>query len=263
MKDITPWVAGPDFVADKSTDDWPFFYMPVRAYPLSYAVMVVTMLLAAAGFIGGFVTGAPPAPAAGPDAGAARDGSRDRFSWPCFLLGAGFMLLETKAITELALFYGSTWVVVGVVIAAILLMAFAANWLMMRVAGVNLWLVYGLLLLALAARLGADAIHLHSAWADRTTMTTLVTLPLFFAGLVFSSELKRVTSIGAAMGSNLLGAMLGGCLEYNSMYFGYRSLYYLALAIYALAMISSVMGARRAAIPEKPGAKSRAKLATG
>ena len=57
-------------------------------------------------------------------------------------------------------------------------------------------------------------------------MTTLVTLPLFFAGLVFSTELKRTTSIGTALGSNLLGAMLGGCLEYNSMYFGYRSLYY-------------------------------------
>jgi spermidine synthase len=240
MKDITFTVAGTDFPTDKSTDDWPFFYMPRRAYPLSYAVMVVTMLLASAGFIAGYMTGTAPdaLSRAKEKKGDGRktdekpaDERRDRFSWPCFLLGAGFMLLETKAITELALFYGSTWVVVGVVIAAILLMAFAANYLLMRVQGVNLWLVYGLLLASLLARLGADALHLHSAWADRALMTTLVTLPLFFAGLVFSTELKRSTSIGTALGSNLLGAMLGGCLEYNSMYFGYRSLYYLALAI--------------------------------
>jgi hypothetical protein len=34
--------------------------------------------------------------------------------------------------------------------------------------------------------------------------------------------------------------MLGGFLEYNSMYFGFRSLYLLALAMYFRAFVTSV-----------------------
>jgi hypothetical protein len=226
MRDETSIVSGTDFVADKSTDDWPFFYMPVRAYPVSYAVMVGALLVLAIFFVRGLL----------PDAGM----GRGEFSWPCFFLGAGFMLLETKAITELALFYGSTWVVVGVVITAILVMAFAANLLVMRVPRANTFLVYGLLLAAILARL---FIHVpHSS--ERLIVTALLTLPLFFAGVAFSSELVKAPAIGTAMGANLLGAMLGGCLEYNSMYFGYRTLYFLAAGLYALAMITSVLPSR-------------------
>ncbi len=47
-----------------------------------------------------------------------------------FLLGAGFMLLETKAITELSLLFGSTWIVNAVVITAFLVMGLLANTLM-------------------------------------------------------------------------------------------------------------------------------------
>tara|TARA_B100001971_G_scaffold134787_1_gene124528 strand:+ start:4243 stop:4494 length:252 start_codon:yes stop_codon:yes gene_type:complete len=68
----------------------------------------------------------------------------------------------------------------------------------------------------------------------------LLTLPLLFSGLAFSSELNaRGVSAGAALGPNLLGAMVGGFLEYNSMYLGYRSLYGLALVLFALAYFSS------------------------
>src|SRR5229473_6079986 len=43
------------------------------------------------------------------------------------LLGAGFMLLETKGVTELSLLFGSTWIVNAVVIAAFLTMGLLAN----------------------------------------------------------------------------------------------------------------------------------------
>ena len=49
------------------------------------------------------------------------------FSFPSFFLGVGFMLMETKGITELAKIYGSTWFVVSIVITAILSMAYLAN----------------------------------------------------------------------------------------------------------------------------------------
>jgi spermine/spermidine synthase len=209
--------------ADPSTDDWPFLYMAVRKYPLSYLVMIGLILASAVVYV------TPVLKMSG------------GFSGSCFLLGAGFMLLETKAITELALYYGSTWVVVGVVIIAILVMAFLGNLVVMRFPRLPLSLAYGLLLASLGLTLGAPSLDLssQSVWGGRILATGIVTLPLFFSGIVFSSEMNRTRSIAAAMGSNLLGAMAGGCLEYNSMYFGFHFLYVLAMAIYALAAITT------------------------
>lgn len=228
------------FSVNVSTDDWPFFYMPVRKYPVSYLIMICVLLAAAAVFIR-----------------PAMKNSGGGFSGPCFLLGAGFMLLETKAITELALYYGSTWVTIGVVITAILIMAFLANSLVMRLRSIPTALCYVLLLASLAFSLwfGSLSGSIHNLWTSRALATGVITLPLFFSGLVFSSEIRSVRSIGAALGSNLLGAMLGGCLEYNSMYFGYRFLYVLALAIYALSMIASML-ARRRGIAQHPLAEA-------
>jgi len=38
----------------------------------------------------------------------------------------------------------------------------------------------------------------------------------------------------------LIGAMCGGILEYNSMYFGFRFLYVLAGVLYAAALLSGL-----------------------
>src|SRR5258707_4005909 len=51
---------------------------------------------------------------------------------PFFFLGAGFMLVETKAITELGLHLGGTWFVVAATILLVLTMAFLANLLVQR-----------------------------------------------------------------------------------------------------------------------------------
>ena len=245
MDDVSEFFTNKNLVADVSTDDWPFFYMPVRKYPVSYAVMIAALLVVA--FV--FVRRLMPA------------GNRSGFSPPCFLLGAGFMLLETKAITELALFYGSTWVVVGVVIAAILVMAFLANLLLIRVTSLPVVVAYGLLLPALGVSLWMSYANWSPAggeWTTRALRTVIITLPLFFAGVAFSTELKRSTTVGVALSSNLLGAMLGGCLEYNAMYFGYRSLYVLALVIYALALVASLWKGTGERITVEQNAKPQA-----
>ncbi|MBL4889696.1 MAG: hypothetical protein JKX97_06720 [Candidatus Lindowbacteria bacterium] len=70
-------------------------------------------------------------------------------------------------------------------------------------------------------------------------MTIVLTLPLFFSGFAFSSELSRNESVSSALSSNLFGTMLGGYLEYNSLYFGFRFLYILALITYAFALWGS------------------------
>jgi hypothetical protein len=211
--------------ADKSTDDWPFFYMPVRKYPLSYIVMILILLAISAVFIRQLSPGA---------------GSG--FSPSCFFLGAGFMLVETKGITELALVYGSTWIVIGAVIAAILILAFLANLLVMRTGAIHPVITYGLLSASLVAGLfwRSQESGISGDWAGRAVMTLVLTMPLFFSGFAFSAELGKSPSVATALSSNLLGAMLGGFLEYNSMYFGFRFLYVLALVMYGCAFLGSI-----------------------
>ncbi len=66
-----------------------------------------------------------------------------RWSWQFFLLGAGFMLLETKSIIQFALLWGSTWVVASLAIASVLTMALVANFIVARRDHRRPWLVAG------------------------------------------------------------------------------------------------------------------------
>jgi spermidine synthase len=225
LRDVTAVFADNDIRADSSTDDWPFFYMPVRKYPLSYAVMILVLLSISLVYIRQLLS---------------RAGTG--FSVSCFFLGAGFMLVETKGITELALVYGSTWIVIGAMIAGILIMAFLANLLALRAGSPGPVITYGLLSASLIAGWYLSFFNLSALtpWQSRTIMTAVLTLPLFFSGFAFSAELRRSASVALALSSNLLGAMLGGLLEYNSMYFGFRSLYLLALVLYAGAFFGSI-----------------------
>jgi hypothetical protein len=225
--DVTQKCSASTIVADVATDNWPFFYMTVRKYPVSYVVMILVLLTISAVLV------RQCAPGVG-----------SRFSGACFFLGAGFMLVETKGITELALVYGSTWMVISAVICAILVMAFLANLLVMKIGTPRPVVTYGLLIASLIAglSLSRDSVSGLGPWQGRLILTTLLTLPLFFSGLAFSAEVKKSTSVGVALSSNLLGAMLGGFLEYNSMYFGFQSLYGVAMAMYVCAFLLSLRG---------------------
>jgi spermidine synthase len=227
MMEVTDRLADPSVEADVSTDDWPFLYMPRRTYPRTYVTVILALLGASVIVIRQLVP-----------RGRGRAGSR--FSAPCFFLGAGFMLLETKSITELALVFGSTWLVVSAVITAILLMGFAANLVVARLQHPRATVVYALLLLSILgcwqlSRLDVAAL---GAAGGRVFLTIVLTLPLFFAGLAFSTELKTRAAVPAALSANLIGAMLGGFLEYNSMYLGFESLWLLGLAMYAAAAVA-------------------------
>jgi SAM-dependent methyltransferase len=219
--------------AEVATDDWPFLYLKERTYPLSYAAMNL-VLLALSGWLVQRRLGLPRLWTAE--------------SGTLFFLGAGFMLIETKGITELGLVFGNTWSVVAVVVAGILLMGFAANlWVLLRgpVPPRRAFaLLGGALLLGLAVtRLSLAGVTVP---LPRLVLPVVLTLPLFFAGLVFSSLLAARRNLGPALSANLLGAMLGGFLEYNSMYWGYSSLYPLGMALYALAFCCQTRAAARA-----------------
>ena len=65
----------------------------------------------------------------------------------------------------------------------------------------------------------------------------IYSLPVFFAGMIFSTSLKRARDTSAALGANLCGAVFGGLLEYLSMLTGMKALTLLALALYLASML--------------------------
>jgi hypothetical protein len=149
------------------------------------------------------------------------------------------MLIETKAITQLGLVLGNTWQILAIVVASILILAFFANlWIMWR-GPIARWKAFVLLAVSLVAG-AAVTTAVSDGWQmplAKITMPVVLTLPLFFSGLIFSSELARGGELSSILASNLFGAMFGGFLEYNSMYWGYTSLTWLGFAIYSLAYL--------------------------
>jgi len=216
---------------DESTDDWPFLYMPRRVYPVSYLLALGLVLLLSFTLYASFLRDKP-----------------EISHLPFFFLGAGFMLVETKAITEMGLTFGNTWQVIAIAIAGVLIMAFLAN-STVRLLRAN-WVYLLLFYLFLLASLGfgwwiAKTGGLPSTTLGRIGTAALLTCPLFFSGLVFSALLSTQSRISSVMSLNLAGAMCGGILEYNSMYFGFRFLYLLGMGLYAAALLSNVALGRR------------------
>ena len=212
-----------DTAIEPASDDWPFLYMRDRRIPTHYAVALWLILAASAVLV---------LPGVRRTAG--------RWSWQCFLLGAGFMLLETKAITQFALLWGSTWVVSSLAIASVLVMALAANLVLLRIELRRGWLV-GLVLVALLAASAAMPIG-RIAFESRVTESifyaALYFSPIFCAGLLFGSAIKHSTSVARDYGVNLLGAMAGGVAEYVSLITGYRWLTAIIAVCYIGALIA-------------------------
>jgi spermidine synthase len=222
--DATPVYGDPAVHADLSTDEWPFFYMPVRAYPISYLAVIGLILLLSWLLMRSI------------------SAYRLRFSDASFFfLGAGFLLVETKNITQLGLTFGNTWQVIGIAILGILTMGFIANALVERFRPKGVVLSYVLLLVAL----GAGLVLARTGGLPPTRLGNMLTLlilssPLFFSGIAFSTVLQYGRDVSGALAANLFGAMCGGLLEYNSMYYGFTFLYWIALGIYGLAFLTSL-----------------------
>ena len=71
--------------------------------------------------------------------------------------------------------------------------------------------------------------------------SVVVSIPLFFAGIIFATSLKGTRRIEVAFGSNLLGAMLGGFFEYASLAYGIKNLSIFAAAMYILSFVTLIM----------------------
>ncbi|MFN2564816.1 MAG: spermidine synthase [Gemmatimonadaceae bacterium] len=200
-------------------DDWPYLYLDRPSIPAHYAialgaVLLISLgLLAAAGGVGVMARGL--------------DGVM-------FLMGVGFLLVETKSVTEMSLLFGSTWKVNLLVFSSILATVLAANVVVLRRRRLPIeWLFAGLFVSLVGAYLVPASRLLWFGPAGQWVLGSLmVALPVLFAALIFSTLLGRREDATRALAYNLLGAVVGGLLEYASMLGGIKVLYLIAAAAY-------------------------------
>ncbi len=223
---------------EPTTDDWPFLYLRARGFPFSYAFMLALMLAFS------YVVAVRAARASG-----------SKFNGLMFLLGVGFMLLETKMLATIALLAGATWVINTLVISAVLVMILLANLAVMagwfRTISYCVAALLGFILIDWCFRLNTVRL-VPSATLNLYLVLVLLAMPVLFAGVLFARLYKLEDSPGTALGYNLFGAMCGGVLEYTSMAWGINSLNLLALFAYSRATLLAYR--RLAAVGAAPGA---------
>jgi spermidine synthase len=222
-----------------ATDDWPFLYLREPMIPtLSLRGMLI---MGGLGLLLIFLLlprqrkGASALAGRGPRA----PSSGSALNLQLFFLGAGFMLVETKAVVTMALLFGSTWVVNSVVFLAVLVMILLANLWTLRFKAARLWPYYaGLLLtLALNAIVPLDFFLGMNRSIRVLGSCLLVFAPILFAGVIFAASFKRTNEPDRAFGINIAGAMVGGLAEYSSMLLGFQYVVLVAILFYALSAI--------------------------
>jgi spermidine synthase len=212
------------------TDDWPFLYLRVPALPdlnVRGMALIAVISLPLIWWV------------LGPQQSATRAGM-------CmFFLGAGFMLLEARSTVQMALLFGSTWVVNSVVIGSILLMILAANWFV-SLAGPRRELpIYVLLIgsLLLNIFVPIDRFLGMPEALKLAVSCGLSFAPVFFAGVIFAMHFARSERPDTDFGLNVAGAILGGLTENLSLVLGFTNLLWLGVCYYVLA---GLLGRRRA-----------------
>jgi hypothetical protein len=156
-----------------------------------------------------------------------------------FFMGAAFLLLETKSVVQFALLFGTTWFVNALVFAGVLVSVLAAIEVARRWRPTEPAWLYAVLLasLVVAYLVPVDAL-LQLEFAPRFAAAILVWFtPIFIANLVFAERFRNVEASHVAFGANLLGAMIGGVIEYAALITGYQALLLLVAVLYGGAFL--------------------------
>ncbi len=157
-------------------------------------------------------------------------------------MGAAFLLLETENIVQFALLFGSTWFVNSLVFAAVLLTVYLAVETASRVKlppPIVLYRLIGALVLAWIvpqeSLLSLSVIPLPGQRGARVRAPRRPRQPDLRPAVLQRGDERT------AFAANLLGAMVGGALEYLSLVTGYRFLLIVVGVLYALAFIADRM----------------------
>lgn len=160
------------------------------------------------------------------------------------LLGAGFMLLETKAVVHMAVMFGSTWIVNVVVFSAVLVMILVANlWVLKsNVRSLAPFYIALILLLALNIAIPLDRFLGLPRIVQGVAAGTLVLSPILCAGVIFAKSFEKAGKPEQALAYNTAGAILGGMAETVSLLIGFQWLLAVAAGIY---MASAMFGSEQ------------------
>jgi hypothetical protein len=157
-----------------------------------------------------------------------------------FFMGVAFLLLETKNVVQFALLFGTTWLVNAMVFGGVILAVLAAVLVSRRVRVRNLTALYALLAASiLVSWVVPPSALLGLPFGLRLTVAIVLAFtPIFVANMVFAQRFRDTADATTAFAANLLGAMVGGVLEYTSLVVGYRNLLLVALVAYGLAFLT-------------------------
>jgi Spermine/spermidine synthase domain len=240
----TVWQRPADVVSP-ATDDHPFVYLDGNSIPSLYLATLGLILLVSIVLV---------RLVAGPYRRMA--GYVD-----LFFMGAAFMLLETKNIVQFALLFGTTWFVNALVTAGVLVAVLAAVEVSRHVVVRRPALLYAALIAALAVTWSIPPASLLTlAPAPRFVVAVIIAFaPIFLANMVFSQRFRDTGDSTTAFGANLLGAMVGGILEYLALIVGYRWLLVLVALLYGMAFVTGRRHIRVAtpAVARTPEAAAR------
>ena len=173
------------------------------------------------------------------------------------LMGGAFLLLETKNVVQFALLFGTTWFVNSLVFAGVLLSVYlaieTARHIRMPPSGV----LYALLLAALIVAWAVPQESLLALSPVPRFVAAVATAfaPIFLANLVFARRFRDVAASNVAFASNLLGAIVGGMLEYLSLVTGYRFLLVVVGVFYGLAFLLDALRRRITIAASVPAAR--------
>ena len=221
---------------DLATDDWPYLYLSHRYIPTDYLLVIGSLIILS--IVAVLILRGPAGPIIA---------QFNALDGHFFFLGLAFLLLETTSISNCSLYFGTTWLVTMIVVAGVLIMVLAANFIAMRMPNSPRYL-YGPLFASLALIyflrpefiLGLPLVARY-AWA-----VLGMTLPIFFAGLIFSTSFRQSRDPSLSFSANLIGATLGGFLQYLAMAIGMHILLILVAAAYATSLACHGLDHRRA-----------------
>jgi spermidine synthase len=203
-----------------TTDDWPYVYHRGHSIPRTYFVVSAVILALAIYLVGPLFK------------------PKESSTWQFFLLGAGFMLMETQLVSRLALYFGTTWLVNCIALSGILTVLLLANMFVRLKPPQKLGFFYACLCTALLIDFGVPWGRIPgSGLLVGVLICFAYCVPICIAGIIFTEYFRRFNGSSEAFGANMLGAVAGGLAQNLSFIFGLKALLLVAIAAYGLAAI--------------------------
>ncbi len=216
------------------TDDWPFLYtnFHMEGMVLYFSVLLVAVVVPALLTILGTPQGSSISPG----------------EWGnMFFLGQAFMLVETKSITQLSLLFGATWLVSSIVILTILILAWLANLVVMKLPKAPLAVLYAGLFLCLLADFFFTVPETTNLppLALGAMASLFACCPILFGSMTFSRCFKDTKRPLELLSANLLGVAFGGLTENLCLWFGIKGLPIIGMVLYGLSGVCLLIHQRR------------------